>query len=425
MNVSRPLYEALSHVGAPQQLTEVGAAAEACPRLVNNTHIHLPPNFSAFESVEQAVRLAAEQGVGVLGVSNYYHFGVYADFSRLARQAGIFPLFGTEIICLVDQLVRAGRRINDPGNPGKMYICGKGVTRFDPLPADAAELLQAIRDTDSRRMADMVAKMGQVLAQAGFDAGVDEVSVKAMVVARHGSPPESVYLQERHIVQAFQEELSRRLTPSEQAEVLTRAYGAAPAVSVEDPVATQNEMRSRLMKAGRPGYVPETFVGLEHARRLILCLGGIPCYPVLADGVTPRCEFESTPAELVEQMHELGLHCAEFIPDRNSPEVLREYVLAMRDAGIVVTAGTEHNTRTLIPIPPACKGGAPLPADVAEAFWEGACVVAAHEFLACHGEEGFVSRTGAPNQAYADARSRIAAFSALGCAAIAAYRRFA
>ena len=28
-----------------------------------NAHIHLPPNFSAFDSVEQAVSLAAEQGL--------------------------------------------------------------------------------------------------------------------------------------------------------------------------------------------------------------------------------------------------------------------------------------------------------------------------------------------------------------------------
>jgi hypothetical protein len=48
--------------------------------LKNNAHIHLPPNFSAFETVEQAVDLAAAQGVRVLGVSNYYDYAVYDDF---------------------------------------------------------------------------------------------------------------------------------------------------------------------------------------------------------------------------------------------------------------------------------------------------------------------------------------------------------
>ena len=54
------------------------------------------------------VDLAAEQGVGVLGVSNYYDYDVYGDFVARARREGIFPLFGLEIIALIDELVRAG-----------------------------------------------------------------------------------------------------------------------------------------------------------------------------------------------------------------------------------------------------------------------------------------------------------------------------
>ena len=38
--------------------------------LTYNSHIHLPPNFSAFETVEQAVELAVDQGVQVLGCGN-------------------------------------------------------------------------------------------------------------------------------------------------------------------------------------------------------------------------------------------------------------------------------------------------------------------------------------------------------------------
>ena len=63
-----------------------------------NAHIHLPPNFSAFESVEQAIDLASQQEIGVLGVSNYYDYEVYGDFVERARAHGIFPLFGLEII---------------------------------------------------------------------------------------------------------------------------------------------------------------------------------------------------------------------------------------------------------------------------------------------------------------------------------------
>ena len=50
-----------------------------------NAHIHLPPNFSAFDSVEQAVTLAADEHIGVLGVSNYYDYDVYGEFVERAR----------------------------------------------------------------------------------------------------------------------------------------------------------------------------------------------------------------------------------------------------------------------------------------------------------------------------------------------------
>ena len=59
-----------------------------------NTHIHLPPNFSAFDTVEQAVRLASEQSLTVLGASNYYDYRVYREFSDRCGANGITPLYG-------------------------------------------------------------------------------------------------------------------------------------------------------------------------------------------------------------------------------------------------------------------------------------------------------------------------------------------
>lgn len=419
MSPSSSLSSIFLDLGDPDALILRALKSAPGPSRPNNSHIHLPPNFSAFDTVAQPVELAAQEGVEVLGVSNYYDYGVYGEFARLARDAGIFPLFGTEIIALLDDLVQAGIKINDPGNPGKMYLCGKGLAHFDPMSAEATALLEVIRQKDSTRMAAMVARMAELFAESGFDAELDEAAVKARVVARHGCPPETVYLQERHVAQAFQEVMAERLTLQEQAALLTRLYGAPPRANPAEPVPTQNEMRSMLMKAGKPGYVTETFVDFDHAYRLVLALGGIPCYPTLADGARPVCGFEETPAALVEQLVARGIHCAEFIPDRNTPESLAGYARALRAAGIVVTAGTEHNTRELIPIAPACKGGAPIPEDVAELFWEGACVVAAHQYLASRGHGGFVDGVGEPNPCYGSAEERIRAFRAIGDRVIA------
>ena len=106
---------------------------------------------------------------------------------------------------------------------------------------------------------------------------------------------------------------------------------------------------------------------------------------------------------------------------RNTPEALGQYVRAMRAAGLVVTAGTEHNTLDLLPIEPTCLKGVPVPDDVKDLFWEGACVVAAHQFLTLHGECGFVDAQGKPNPAYPHANARIAAFRSLGAAVIHRY----
>ena len=92
---------ALRKLGTPDEIRALAVdrfGPAAPPRV--NAHIHLPPNFSAFESVQQAVSLAKAQNIGVLGVSNYYDYEVYGDFVQRARASGIFPLFGLEIICM-------------------------------------------------------------------------------------------------------------------------------------------------------------------------------------------------------------------------------------------------------------------------------------------------------------------------------------
>ena len=176
------------------------------------------------------------------------------------------------------------------------------------------------------------------------------------------------------------------------------------------------------MKAGKPAYVAETFVNFDHAWRLILALGGIPCYPTLADGASPICGFEAPVDALVTRLKERGFTSAELIPVRNTPEVLVEYVRAFREGGVIVLAGTEHNTRDMLPIAPTCLNGVPIPAEAQAIFEEGACVVAAHQYLTAQGQEGFVNATGQPNPAFTSDEERIAYFHRLGAAIITDYQ---
>ncbi len=412
----------ISKLSAPDGLQQIcddaqrGAALAAALR--TNAHIHLPPNFSAFQSVDQAVELAAAQDVRILGASNYYDFSVYVRFAEKCLSNGIYPLFGLEIIALLDDVRRAGILINDPGNPGKMYLCGKGITRFIDQSPEARRLIHLIRAADETRMRRMIGLLRAIFDAAGVRTDLDEARIVNRIVSRHGAEREITTLQERHLGQAFQEDFFRLVPPAQRSRKLAEIFGTPSKAGPEDAVGIQNEIRSHLMKVGKPCFVEESFVNLDQAYRLILELGGIPCYPTLADGTSPICDYEDPPEKLIETLKRSRIYCAEFIPLRNDPRVLIRYVKAMRSAGFVVTAGTEHNTLELFPMKPPCRNGVPIPDELEEIFLEGACVVAAHQSLGLSGHAGYVDSQGNLNPDFEDGEERIEYFERLGVALI-------
>ena len=303
--------------------------------------------------------MAADAGLQVLGSSNYYDFAVYARFAQSARSRGVFPLFGVEIISLVAELKTAGIKVNDPDNPGRMYLCGKGITRFAPMPAEAERLMQRIRDADLARIDVMIKRMTALMQDNGVVTAVSAASVQSTLARRYAVPASTVYLQERHVAQAFQEALFAQLGARERTGMLRRVLGVECAAP-DDPVTVQNQIRSQLMKAGKPAYVEESVLDADMAYALVLALGGVPCYPILADGASPVCQFEESVDDLVDALVTRGIWCAEIIPGRNAPTTVDRYATELRGAGIIVLGGTEHNTLELAPITPECKGRVPV-----------------------------------------------------------------
>jgi hypothetical protein len=421
-NDMRIALDRLSSLGTPAELQVLAEEAELrLPRQTANAHVHLPPNFSAFESVEQAVSLAAGEGVRVLGASNYYDFSIYCDFAARAGRHGVYPLFGLEILALLGDLQRASILINDPANPGRMYLCGKGIVRLAPMVPVARDLMHWIRQSDAGRMRQMVDLVEGIFAAHGVGTGLTEQKILDRISDRYQVDRASVCLQERHVAQAFQEEFFRLVTPPERNRKLSAVLGVPSGAGTWNDLAAQHEIRSALMKSGKPAYVAEQFVDFDQAYRLVLELGGIPCYPTLADGAQPICAYEDPPERLVETLKRLRIFCAEFIPIRNKPEVLTRYVGELRRAGIVVTAGTEHNTPALLPLEPKCIEGLAVPAEIAETFWEGACVVVAHQFLSLHGQCGYVDAAGYLNLDFEKSEDRIGYFRRLGAAVLTRY----
>lgn len=358
----------------------------------HNAHLHLPPNFSAFETVEQAVRLAHEQGLSLLCASNYYDHRIYEGFGRACLAKGIFPAVGLEIISFDAGLSADGVRVNDPGNPGRFYANGLGTARIVDPPAEPAETLATIRRNDEARMAEMVSRVNGLMAERGVAVRLSVEGIAESLVARHGADPRTIVLQERHIVQALQAALFAA-AGGDPTDLVQKAAGSALAKPT-DPVAVQNDLRGHLLKAGKPGYVEERFVDFQTACRTILGLGGIPCYAILGDGANPVPEFEADPDRLVGYLRERNIHMAQFIPRRNQLAFVERYAEVLRAAEIVLTVGTEHNTLELIPLQPAAIGPTPLTPRLRELFWEGACVTAAHQVLVSRGEAGYLDAEG-------------------------------
>lgn len=385
-------------------------------RPVINTHVHVPPNFSAFLDVDDVLASAVRERARVIGASNFHDHRVYRRFADGANAIGIVPIFGLEFITVVDDLRDAGTRVNDPANPGRLYLCGKGVDPFAEPTALATAIDAPARAANRARAARMTELLRDVFTAAGVPTSLDDRTIALHVAARAGVPADWVVLQERHLAMAFQEAVFEAVPVEARPAVLERAYGSPGKAPVDDAAAVQGEIRAKLMKAGCAAFVDETALTFADAYQLILEWGGIPCYPTLADGVSPVCEFEDDPVELAQRVLRLGIHAAELIPVRNAPEVVLAYATAFRRAGIIVTAGTEHNTPERIPLEPFARGGAPIPDEALDIFFEGACVVAAHQAERAAGRDGFVDEHGHPGPG--DREAWIRRFAEIGEAII-------
>lgn len=359
---------------------------------VVNTHVHVPPNFSPFDSVADLVASARAEGVRALGVSNFYDTQVYDRFAAQARAAGIVPLFGCEFITLDDALQAEGVRVNDPANPGRVYFCGKGI---DPHRSDPVATVTAarVRSGNDERAHAMMARLAAWFDACGIAHALSAERVERSVAERAGVPSGWVSLQERHVARAVAEAIEA-LPAAERTPALARLFGGPARSEPTDTAALQGEIRARLLKVGTPGFVPEVPLAFSDAYAHVLALGGIPCYPILADGADPVSAWEDPPADLAARLLERRVFAAELIPNRNASAVVDAHVAALTAAGILVMGGTEHNTPDRVALDPVCADG-PLSDAARVAFWQATCVVAAHQARVAAGEPGYVDAHGA------------------------------
>ena len=319
-----------------------------------NAHIHTPYSFSAFESVEEALEHAAKEGVKVVGINDFYSTDGYAAWKEGCAKRGLYPLYGIEFISLNAEDQAAGLRVNDPNNPGRTYISGKGLAYPVILKGEPLRQLEAVKAESNAQVEKMCGKLNEWLKAEGKSIQLDFNEIREKLTK--GS------IRERHLAKA----LRMALYPDE-----------------ENPAKLENELRSKLLKAGGAAFVPESpeaFLPMKTVQEIIEAAGGIPTYPFLADDAKGSfTDFEGDLMKAADTLKKRGFRSVEFITTRNTTAVLEQYSGYLEDEGFIVSFGSEHNTPAMKPVKLHTRDAAELSDKLKTINWRGACAIAAHQ----------------------------------------------
>lgn len=353
-----------------------------------NGHIHTPYSFSAFSGMDTIFRMAHEEKITILGINDFYVSDGYNEFHTGCLANKIFPLFNIEFIGLLKEEQEKGIRINDPNNPGRIYFSGKGLDYpFHAGWLQKRKLKRVIRESQSQMKA-MIAGLNKLIQTDNPTLSLSYESIRK----RYAHD----LVRERHLAKAVKD-LAIESFPQadEQLNFLEKLYsGKKSRTGLSNPAALENEIRSNLLKSGGAAFVEEnekSFLELKKIIKIIIGAGGIPCYPVLLDDPSGKCtEYENDNEKLNTSLNKLGIECIELIPGRNDPAILKKFVEFFHNKGFIITFGTEHNTPEMIPLTVTARGSVPLDDSLKRIGWEGACVIAAHQYLRADGRQGYV-----------------------------------
>jgi len=342
-----------------------------------NAHMHTPYSFSAFEGIGQALDKASSEGVKIVGINDFYSMDGYDQWAEGCAQRRMYPLFNIEFISLNVEDQAAGIRVNDPNNPGRTYLSGKGLAHPVILKGEEAAMLSAVKAESNAQVEKMCAKLNEHLdaVGAGFTLSFDEIR-KTLTM---GS------IRERHLAKALRLMVDSRVCgDAAKAQMYERIFSGKPLKhDVSDFAAVENEIRGNLLKAGGAAFVPEdpkAFLPMETVCRIIKAAGGIPTYPFLADDAK-GCftDFERDLQKAAETLRKRGIDSVEFITTRNTTAVLEQYAGYLEDEGFTVTFGSEHNTPAMEPVLLRTRDADGLSQKLREINYRGACRVAAHQ----------------------------------------------
>jgi hypothetical protein len=352
-----------------------------------NAHVHTPFSFSAFTDIEQIFDLVRHEGIAAIGINDFFVTDGFRPFYEEAMKSGTFPMFNAEFIGLLKKQQQSGIRINDPANPGRCYFCGKGLDYPFHVTAEHEALLEKVINLSQQQIVKMILKVNKLFKDLNVGIILDFEQIKSRYAKN--------LVRERHIAKAIRIAVFERFADDPlKIAFLTRLFGGKPLKSyIMNIPGVENEIRSNLLKSGGSAFVEEddeTFLPIDVIIKIITDAGGIPCYPVLLDDKDGNyTEFESSPEILINTLTTWNVLCVEFIPGRNNAAELERYAEKFSSEGFVVLMGTEHNSPDMIPLTCNTRGKIPLTEKMRTIAYEGACVVAAHEYFRSKGLPGY------------------------------------
>ena len=338
--------------------------------------------------------MAEKENVNVLGINDFYTTSGYEEFTELSESYKKFPLYNIEFMGLLKSEQEKGIRINDPNNPGRIYFCGKGLDY--PVDPDNAPMktISHLFNESQLQTREMVEKTSTHLVKTDPDLSLDYEDI--LLNQTKGM------LRERHIARAIRLkvfEISK--TDEERRKIFRSIFNDNECMSdLNNQTALEDEIRSRILKSGGPGFVkedPKAFLDIDSIIDTIIQAGGIPTYPVLCDDKSDNfTEYEKDMESLFVELTNRKIYSIELIPGRNSFDRLKEYSCFFHDRKFIITFGTEHNSPEMIPLKIDTRGGKPLDEELISISFEGACVIAAHQYLRSKKSEGYISSNGNP-----------------------------
>jgi len=370
-------------------------------RIGVNVHIHTSESFSVFKSPTEAAWAGYRAGLEVMGINDHYTISGHAEFREACKILGLKATFSIEMMAMSEEAKKSGERYNDPKNPGRIYLCGKGVIHDLEVGSQSERLLNSVRRAFRKRCEKMTEKINSLLSSIEPSLSLSFKDVLRL------TPRGNVT--ERHVAQAVIETIRSRFPDEEdQKNLLEKLIGKISDEDFSREDKLQNLVRNKLLKAGGPAYVEEpeeAFPSIERVVRLFRDYGAIPTYPVLGNPIT---EKEKNLDSLFDELEEYGIYAVEVIPKRNTRERLQEILKEAERHGFPVFNGTEHNTKAQEPLlDEFSKDPEFLPV-----FRKGANLLLGHHFLSEYCGRGYLREDG--RLTFEDRKAGISFFSFVG-----------